>query len=696
MLQARPHLAALPTPPAYVPVAASIPGDAVLDARLNAEALLLASRHLTQLQRADGAWEGEMVWNSMILSQVVILLRITGRLESLDERERAGIIRHFAVTRLGDGSGTWGMHPESAGYVFFTTLAYVALRLLGVAADDPLVAPARAWLRARPGGVLTIPSWGKYWLAFLDLYDYAGTHPCPPELFALPEWLPVHPNRYYCHTRQIYLGLSFLYGRRFRADLGPLRDELRAELYDAPYASLDFVGHRDAVAVTDLYVAPSQSLKSAFDGLAALEDKHSPRLRESALGRCFEKILFEQRSTNYQALSPVNGILDCLAIHAQGQKDGREHPDLGPSLAGLAAWRWSDEAEGVRYAGARSQTWDTAFALQALLANTDTAARSAGEIARGYQLLARTQIVEELAGGAAHGREPMRGGWCFSDGKHRWPVSDCTAEALCAIFEIHDHPRLAPRDQERIAAERLRWAIEFILRRQNADGGFGTYERRRGGAMLESANATEMYGSCMTERSYVECTASSVAALAMWLREDTGAPAASARAAERAIERGVAFLRKSQNRDGSFTGFWGVNYTYAIFHVVKGLRAAGVSVDDPLFFRAAVWLIDKQRADGGWGEHYSGCLTGRYVEHAESQAVMSAWAVLALVEILGPRAGAVERGVAFLRRRQLESGGWPAEAVNGVFFGSAMLDYRLYKDYFPTWALGRCLQLTNR
>jgi hypothetical protein len=27
------------------------------------------------------------------------------------------------------------------------------------------------------------------------------------------------------------------------------------------------------------------------------------------------------------------------------------------------------------------------------------------------------------------------------------------------------------------------------------------------------------------------------------------------------------------------------------------------------------------------------------------------------------------------------------EAVNGVFFRTAMLDYRLYGAYFPTWAL---------
>jgi len=39
--------------------------------------------------------------------------------------------------------------------------------------------------------------------------------------------------------------------------------------------------------------------------------------------------------------------------------------------------------------------------------------------------------------------------------------------------------------------------------------------------------------------------------------------------------------------------------------------------------------------------------------------------------------------------RQRADGGWPAGAVNGVFFGSAMLHYRLYPAYFPAWALAR-------
>src|SRR5579872_5994631 len=85
-----------------------------------------AFRHLLSLQHDNGCWEGEMAWCTMILSQYVIVQHLAGR--QWDEATRAGIIRHYEATRAADG--TWGLHPESAGYVFTTTLAYVSLRLL--------------------------------------------------------------------------------------------------------------------------------------------------------------------------------------------------------------------------------------------------------------------------------------------------------------------------------------------------------------------------------------------------------------------------------------------------------------------------------------------------------------------------------------------------------------------------------------
>ncbi len=628
-------------------------------------------------QRESGCWEGEMVWCTMILSQYIIVQRITGR--SFDRNTRAEMTKYFCVSRTREG--VWGLHPESGGYVFFTTLAYVSLRLLGVSADDPMLLTARRWLHAQAGGVLAIPSWGKFWLAVLDLYGYEGVNPIPPEIFLLPMRLPFHPHHYYCHTRLIYLAMAYLYGSRCRANLGPIINELRNELYDQPYENIDFNAHRHHLAATDLYVRPSAWLRLAYNALHFYERIHFRFARRRALERCFRSIVAEQKATQYLALSPVNGLLNCLALWSRDSN----HPDLASSLNGFQKWKWQDEAEGIRYTGARSQTWDTAFAMMALLETPTVAGGAMEALHRAYGFLRDVQMTTEIPDYRGQSRDPAVGGWCFSDGEHRWPVSDCTAEALCAVLKMHETLK-APADSERISVQRIGQAASFILSRQNADGGFGTYERRRGSAWLEAVNPSEMFGHCMTERSYVECTGSALSALAH-VRESH--PTLLRPQIDNAIDRGVEFLRGRQRPDGSFSGFWGINFTYAIFHVVKGLRAAGIPADDAAVARTAAWLTGKQRSDGGWGEHYSGCLEDRYVEHPQSQVVMTSWALLALMQLVPAGSTPVTRGIAWLRSMQRTDGSWPRQSMNGVFFGSAMLDYRLYKSYFPIWALAR-------
>lgn len=630
-----------------------------------------------ELQQPEGAWEGEMVWCTMILAQAVIVRTVVGR--PYPERDHPGIINYFQTYQRDDGS--WGMHPESPGYVFFTTLAYVALRLLGLPPDTPMLARARDWLRSQPTGVKGIPTWGKFWLAMLGLYEYRGLNSIPPELFVLPEWLSFHPRRYYCHTRQIYLGIAYLFGVRFVAALpAGLRDTLRAELYDEPYDRIDFGRLRHTLAPGDVYIPISPVLRKIYDLLAWYERHPVSAWRRRGLDACFERILYEQRSSRYQGISPVNGLLDCLAIFARDP----QHPDLLPSLEGAEAWRWEDRDEGIRYVGARSNTWDTAFVMQALAEAPVTTPGITQALAGAHAYLDRAQMTEELEGYRAGWRDPSLGGWCFSDGQHRWPVSDCTAEALSALLTVYDHP--AYDSIPRLGEERLQQAVRFILSRQNADGGYGTYERRRAGRLLEIVNPSEMFGQCMTELSYIECTASSLAALAHYRRSYPDLPHG---AIDRAIDRAIELLRRRQLPDGSYPGFWGINYTYAIFHVVKGFRTAGISAEDPTLQRCVRWLKEKQHADGGWGEHYTSCLQDRYVEHAQSQVVMTAWALLALLDCVPPGDAVVQRGITWLHGQQLPDGDWPRQAVNGVFFGAAMLDYRLYHSYFPAWALAR-------
>ena len=98
------------------------------------DSLTRAIAHLAAVQLPNGAWEAEMVWNSMLLSQWVMVQHIVGKLPTIDARTRARILHQYDVTQTPEGG--WAMHGEGAPYVFMTTLAYVALRLLGVPADE--------------------------------------------------------------------------------------------------------------------------------------------------------------------------------------------------------------------------------------------------------------------------------------------------------------------------------------------------------------------------------------------------------------------------------------------------------------------------------------------------------------------------------------------------------------------------------
>ena len=487
-----------PVPTAPAPSDMS-PGTGLRDQAAAAYARALT--HLRAVQQPKGALAGEVVWNPMLPCQYVILGHILGH--EIDPERRRRI--RLALARQVRPDGGWGMHPDSASWLFHTTLAYVALRLLGAPADDPLAAGALRWIRGH-GGVVPIPTWGRVWLAMLGMYPWSGVQPILPEMWLLPDATPVHPRRLYNHMRLIYLGLSYVYGVRLQAADSPRLAQIRGELYPEGYDRVPFAKHRDDIAATDLHEAPGAGLRAAFAGMRALEKFTPGLLRRRALARCREHILFEFHSTNYVCLSPVNGLLFTLALHHSDP----QHPELERALHGLEYWVWEDDAEGMRICGARSDIWDTSFTLQALSEGPPLPlARAIAQSAAHW--LPRAQIHGDIPHGGEHYREPADGGWGFADEHHPWPVSDCTAEALegllaCAAHHLTEGPGLP-------LARQLA-AVRFILRRQNDDGGFGSYEPRRGSLVLRQFNPAEIYGNCMLEYSYSECTASCIRGLA--------------------------------------------------------------------------------------------------------------------------------------------------------------------------------------
>lgn len=636
-------------------------------------ALEQGRRFLASLQHEGGHWEGEVVWNTMITSQYVMVSHLIGR--ELPEDKHTGCQKYFDVWQMEEGC--WGMHADSTkGSLFVTAMVYTALRLLGRPPEHPQMVKAREWLHAR-GGVTAIPTWGKVWLSLFNLYKWEGVNPILPELWLLPDSNPVHPRRYYCHTRLIYLAIGVLYAQRFQRPEDDWTHALRSELYIHPYDKIHFSGLRHALHDEDIFAWPTKFTKIGYE-VSRFVDWIAPKaLRRKAIDHCIERIRFECRSTRHTSISPVNGLLNILALWLENPED----EDLWKTYEKLDYWMWMDDTEGCRYTGARSQSWDTSFTVQAFCAGPNPEEWK-DTLQNALHYFDEHQIQRENLEYEKWYRLPALGGFCFSDREHRWPVSDCTAEALEALHNIQEHLG------HTLPLERIEQAAQFLLYRQNPEGGWGSYEERRGNWFLEQLNPSEMYGNCMLEHSYIECTSSCIHGLRAFLDMAPDADPALRKKVEAAIPRGEAFLRKAQNEDGSWSGFWGVTYTYGTFFGIQGLRRAGASADDPAIRKAVEWLKRTQLSDGGWGEDWESLLYDRYIPSEESQVIQTSWSLMALLlaeesdpALLGPAAR-------LLAQRQDEEGNWAEEGVGGSFFNTAMHHYRLYKNYFPVWALG--------
>jgi len=645
-------------------------------------ALARGVRALEAQQDVDGSFEGEVIWCPMLAAQYVLAWNVMGL--PLDETRKRRLLLHFERTRLSDG--LWGLSEVSEPNLFVTTLVYVAARYLGLAADAPLLKPARAFFE-REGGVVSIPSWGKFWLSVLSLYRWEGVNPVIPELWALPQGLPIHPSRYYCHTRLIYLSMATLYGERFQAPVSPLALELRDELFPQGFDNVDFKAARTQLRKEDLYAEPSRPLAMAYEVLKVVDRAQTVLGRKKAVAKLRENIRWELRSSSHTSISPVSGLLNILALHSADPND----EDATKAIAHFDGWLWEDDKDGTRVTGARSAIWDTGFAAQTLAAAKPHADVTAS-LTKADSFLASQQIRVSFPDFEKHHRIDAKGGYPFSWVWHGWPVSDCTAEALLGRLEAHEAIDTAVSDDD------LAMGASFILRAQARDGGFGSYEPRKGRMSLEWLNPAEMFGDSMTEHSYPECTASCIAALARIAKDrplllrrpadlaSQGVASPELAGIPAAIQRATLHLRRLQQPEGSWHGVWGVHFIYGTMFGIRGLLAGGVPPTDPAIRRATSWLKAHQRPDGSWGERHSPHATS-YIESEEGQVVQTAWALSALLEAKDPDWDVLERAARFIARAQLGSGEWPRQAPHGIFFHTALLEYAMYKSYFPLWAL---------
>jgi lanosterol synthase len=633
-----------------------------------------ALENLARLQGPRGSWPSDYGGPMFLLPMYVALAYAAKRLP--DDERRARMVTYWANVQRPDGS--IGLHAESSsGSMFTSVLGYVALRLLGVGADDARAQRLLGWIHAN-GGALGAASWGKFTLCLLGLYDWRGLVPLLPELWLLPHDAPMHPRRLWCHARMVYLPMAWLYGMKSTVPDDPLLAAIRHELYRGEYARIDWPAQREVVAPADSYRPSTTALRGVNLAQVGLE-KLPTLLRKRALDECLKLIRHEDAATNDLDIGPVNAVLN-MFVHLFRGAEGRGDLERGwPKFDEAYLW---DGHDGLKMQGYNNaELWDSAFAMQAVLAAEQagalTSAQTAPVLSRAYEFLRDNQILEDVPEAARHYRHASRGGWPFSDRKHGWPITDCTSEGLKCALALEG--RFAMPE---VPLELLRESVRLILSWQNEDGGWASYERQRGGTWLEALNPSQVFGDIMVDTSFVECTSACVQALVAAKRRFPGEFEL-----DEAIARGARFLRAAQRDDGSFEGSWAVCFTYGTWFGVSGLLAAGASQRDAAVVRAVDFLLRKQRGDGSWSEHGDTCRERRWLEGKDGHVAQTSWALSTLVRAGCGDAGAMQRAADFLCEKQEADGSWAREAMVGVFNRTCLINYDCYRHYFPLWAL---------
>jgi squalene-hopene/tetraprenyl-beta-curcumene cyclase len=625
------------------PGTASPPEDTVAEA---AQTLKKAAEALRALQDPAGFWKGELETNVTMDAEDLLLRQFLGIRTDAQTRSSAKWIR---ANQREDG--TWANFYGGPGDLSTTIEAYVALKLAGDSPDDDHMRRALAFVR-NEGGLERARVFTKMWMALFGKWSWDELPVLPPELVFLPPRVPLNIYDFGCWARQTVVALTVVSAYRPCKDLGVDIEELRT-------------GHPGPPR------HPWWSVTGALERADLLARRYGRRpwrlVREAALREAERWIIERQEADGGWGGIQPPWVYSLMALHLRGY--ALTHPVMQAGIAGLEGFTIEDD-KGRRLEACQSPVWDTALAIVGLsdagVDRDDPALRRA----------ARWLITQEVTvDGDWRVRRPSLapGGWAFEFWNDHYPDVDDTAEVVLSLLRTNE--------DDGGAVER---AVDWVLGMQCSDGGWAAFDVDNTRTLCRKLPFFD-FGELIDPPS-ADVTAHVVEMLGVLRRR-------RARCEDRfatAMDRGVAWLLRAQERDGSWFGRWGANYIYGTGAVVPALVEAGVPASHPSIRRAVAWLETHQGDDGGWGEDLRSYDDPSWAGRGTSTASQTAWALLALLAADEGDGEAARRGVEFLSRTQLPNGTWDEPEFTGTGFpGAFYINYHLYRLVFPVAALGR-------
>ena len=618
-----------------------------------------AAGYLLKRQHADGYWWADLTADSTLESDYILLELwrhppVEGVWNPPTKARIEKAVRAILARQLPDGG--FNIYPQGPSEINASIKAYTALRLGGLAVggvdfDDARLVKLRERIVAS-GGLQAANSYVKINLSLFGLFPHAYTPSIPPEMMLLGRLIYEISS----WSRAIAIPLSIVHSKNPQRPVpaGFTLDELLA-----PGVALDFPNDEGFFSLRNFFLKADKILK-------LWERYGSRRLRQRAIRRAESWMLERTRYSDgigaiYPPMMYVIMALDVLGYP-------KDHPDLQEAEQQFFNLLVDDE-RGFYFQPCFSVVWDTAIAAYAL---AETGAVPKESLARAADWLI-TKEVRRKGDWSVKRPDVAPSGWYFEFANENYPDIDDTAQVLLALARAKGTDA-AQQD------ETIRRAVNWLLAMQSKDGGWAAFDVDNNWEFLSSVPFADH--NAMLDPTCPDITGRVLEAIAA-----CGLPGDHA-----AVRRGVDFLVRSQEADGSWYGRWGVNYIYGTFLALRGLEAVGESDREAHVLRGGEWLRSIQNADGGWGESCASYDQQTYVA-APSTPSQTAWAILGLIAGGDTTSSSVQKGVEYLIETQRGDGGWDEALATGTGFPRVFyLQYHYYRHSFPVLALSTYLK----
>ena len=641
--------------PCMQPVTSLSEHNEMLDDRLD-RMIADSATSLKALQSDDGYWQFELEADATIPSEYILLQHFLDEIDPDIEAKLAAYIRE----RQGKHGG-WPLFYDGDLDISCSVKAYYALKLAGDSPSEPHMCRAREAILAH-GGAARCNVFTRITLALFGQVPWRAVPTMPVEIMLLPRWFPFHLSKVSYWSRTVMVPLLLVLAHQPRAR-NPRGVDVRELFTVPPEDEKNYFAERGPLARAFLVI--DHILRSVTP---AIPKAGRQRAIDTAQAHIIERLNGEDGLGGiFPAMANSLMAFDCLGYSS-------DHPHR--ATAKQAIDRLLTFKNGQAYCQpCLSPVWDSCLAAAALM--------EAGEVAESPAVksvldwLTRKQVLD-FRGDWAERRPNLRpGGWAFQFENPHYPDIDDSAAVVMALDRAADDRY----------AEAVSRGAEWVVGMQSSNGGWAAFDADNTCEYLDHIPFAD-HGA-LRDPPTADVTARCVSMLCQ-LGYGRDHPA---------VARGLAYLRETQEADGSWFGRWGANYIYGTWSALCTFNAADEDLDSPHIRRAVKWLKSCQRSDGGWGEDGATYHPDKRDLAKSSTASQTAWALLALMAAGEVDTEAVRRGVEYLLGAPRSGARWREKYYTGIGFPRVFyLKYHGYSAYFPLWALARyrTLRHSNR